>query len=128
MRWAWAVGAAQQGQFLCFESLPDRPALNQLSHIPGKPEPVIFSQTSSGGGVSFLLALGLWLGGIQTFPTPLDFLVTRQKRALPAELSRILSQSLSRHTFLSSPIPSGVTRSPQSSCLARWAWVVNATR
>ena len=72
--------------------------------------------------MSFLLSRGLWLGGIQTFPAPLDFLVTRQRRALPAELSQILS----RYTFLSSPLPSGATRSPQSCFLARWAWTVGS--
>ena len=37
--------------------------------------------------MSLLLAQGLRLGGIQTFPAPLDFLVTLQWRLLPAELS-----------------------------------------
>ena len=78
--------------------------------------------------MSLLLSRGLWLGGIQTFPAPLDFLVTRQRRLLPAELSRILSKPISRYTFLSSPLPSGATRSPQSCSLARWAWAVSATR
>ena len=78
--------------------------------------------------MSFLLSRGLWLGGIQTFPAPLDFLITRQRRVLPAELSRILSQPISRYTFLSSPLPSGATRSPQSCSLARWAWAVGSGR
>ena len=39
---AWVVGSAWQGQFLCFESLPDRQALIHLSHIPGQQETVIF--------------------------------------------------------------------------------------
>ena len=55
--------------------------------------------------MSLLLARGLWIGGIQTFPAPLDFLVTRQRRLLPAELSKIPSQPLSRYTFLSSSPP-----------------------
>ena len=42
-RWAWAMGSARQGQFLCFDSLPeDRQALCQLSHIPGHQETVNF--------------------------------------------------------------------------------------
>ena len=55
--------------------------------------------------MSFLLVRGLPLGGIQPFPAPLDNLVTRQRRLLLAELSRIPSQPLSRYTFLSPPLP-----------------------
>ena len=75
-----------------------------------------------------LLARGLRLGGIQTFPDPLDFLVTLQWWLHPAELSRIPSQPSSRYTFLSSPLPPGATRSPQSSSLVRWAWAVGTTQ
>ena len=78
--------------------------------------------------MSFLLSRGLFLGGIQTLPIPLDFLVIRQRRVLPAELSQILSQPISRYTFLSSPLPSGATRSPQSSSLVRCAGAVSETR
>ena len=75
-----------------------------------------------------LLAGWLRLGGIQTFPEPLDFLVTLQWWLHPVELSGIPSQPSSRYTFLSSPLPSGATRSPQSCSLARWAWAVGSGR
>ena len=78
--------------------------------------------------MSLLLARGLQLGEIQTFPAPLDFLVTQQRWLLPVELSRIPSQPLSRYTFLSSPLPSGATRSPQSCSLACWAWDVGSVQ
>ena len=59
--------------------------------------------------MSLLLARGLRLGGIQTFPAPLDFLVTLQWWLHPVELSRIPSQPSSRYTFLSSPLLPGAT-------------------
>ena len=78
--------------------------------------------------MSLLLARGLRLGGIQTFPAPLDFLVTLQWWLHPAELSRIPSQPSSGYTFLSSSLPPGAIRSPQSSSLACWAWAVGSAR
>ena len=78
--------------------------------------------------MSLLLALRLRLGGIQTFPTPHDFLVALQWWLYPAELPRIPSQPSSRYTFLSSLLPPGATRSSQSSSLARWAWVVGSVQ
>ena len=78
--------------------------------------------------MSLLLAQRLWLGGIQTFPTPQDFLVTLQWWLHPAELSRIPCQPSYRYTSLSFSLPPGATRSPQSCSLARWAWTVGSVR
>ncbi|KAK7799982.1 hypothetical protein U0070_003128 [Myodes glareolus] len=107
---------------LNYESFHFRPS-SQHSPTPPSPSSSLFITKSSQGFQP--------CGKFKFLPTPSRSLkvqeVTRQRWVLPAELSRILSQPISRYTFLSSP-PSGATRSPQSCSLARWAWAVGSGR